>query len=130
MLVRKMTCTDLVKSVLDVAVGNYPTYGIKPAIKISGYDRKDTKKASKGIDLVDTSEDPIYTTNGVRIASSQFCEMTINETTWEGVEALYNDIETLFKNSQYDLTLSQIRLDNKLKVFERKFRIKYFGGKQ
>lgn len=125
-----MTCAELVKTVLDVAIGNYPTYGIKPPVKITGYDRKGTKKASKGIDLVDTSEEPIYTTNGTRIAGAQYCEMTINETTWERTEALYNDIETLFQASQYDLTLAQIRLANKLKTFERKYRVKYFGGKQ
>jgi len=125
-----MTCAELVKSVLDVAVGNWSNLGIKPPVKITGYDSKFTKKPSMGIDLIDTSESPTYTTNGVRIAGSQYCEMIINWTTWAKVAAMYNDIETLFQNSQYDLTLSQIRLDNKMKTFERKYKVKYFGGKQ
>lgn len=125
-----MTCAELVKTVLDIAVGNYTNYGKVPPIKITGYDSKATKKASMGIDLVDTTEEITYTTNGVRIDSTQFCEMIINETTWDKVENLYNDIESIFQNSRFDLTLRQIKLDNKLKVFERKFRVKYFGGKQ
>jgi hypothetical protein len=124
-----MTLAELVKTILDVAVGNYPTYGIKPPVKITGYDRKDTKKASKGIDLIDTSEDAVYTTNGVRMPGNQYCDMIINETTFDRVALLYNDIETLLQASSYDLTLERINLDNKMKVFERKYRIKYFGGK-
>ena len=124
-----MTLAELVKSVLDVAVDNYPTYGIKPPVKIAGYDRKDTKKASKGIDLIDTNETPIYTTNGVRIGGEQFCEMIINETTFEKTGLLYDDIETLLQTDSHDFTLTKINLDNKYKVFERKYRIRYYGGK-
>lgn len=125
-----MTCAELVQTVLDVTVGNWSNLAIKPPVKIIGYDRGDTKKANMGIDLLDLTEDVIYTTNGVRIAGPQYCEMTINWTTWALVEAMYNDIETLFQNSEFDLTLSQVRLNNKYSVFERKFRVKYFGGKQ
>lgn len=124
-----MTLAELVKTVLDVAVANYPTYNIKPPIKITGYDRKGTKKASKGIDLIDTTESPIYTTNGVRLPGEQFCEMIINETTFDGVANLYNDIERLLRLSSRDFTLAKVNLDNKLKVFERKYRIRYYGGK-
>jgi hypothetical protein len=124
-----MTLAELVKTVLDVAVGNYPTYGIKPPVKITGYDRKDTKKASKGIDLINIDEDPVYTTNGVRMPGNQYCEMIINETTFDRVANLYNDIETLLQASSYDLTLSRINLGDKVKVFERKYRIRYYGGK-
>jgi hypothetical protein len=126
-----MTLAELVKTVLDVAVANYPTYGIKPPVKITGYDRKDTKKPSKGIDLIDIpgGEDANYTTNGVRMPGNQYCDMIINETTFDRVANLYNDIETLLQASSYDLTLSVIDLNNKLKTFERKYRIRYFGGK-
>lgn len=124
-----MTLAELVKTILDISVSNYPTYEIKPPVRITGYDRKGTKKASKGIDLIDLSEDPVYTTNGVRMPGVQLCDMIINETTFDRVALLYNDIETLLQASSYGLTLTRVDLDNKLKVFERKYRIRYYGGK-
>lgn len=125
-----MTLAEAVKVVLDVAVGNYPTYEKKPPVRIRGIDSLTTKRPDKGVTLIDIGDTPQFTTNGVRLPGEQKCEMIINETTATRRSNLYDDIETLFQASSYDLTIVDARIDNAGKSrYIIRCRIRYFGGK-
>jgi len=115
-----MTLAEIVKSELDGNLGDYP-------VRIAGYDRKDVMK--QGVILEDDSEDILYTTNDVRIANTQFCNMIVNESNFTRRGTLYDSIETLFKNSSYALTIVGVKIDNRYSKFGMNYRVRYIGGK-
>lgn len=115
-----MTLAEIIKTELDGNLGDY-------SVRILGLDSVDTMK--RGVILEDDSEDILYTTNDVRIANTQFCNMTINESEFARRNSLYGSIEILFKSSIYALTIISAKIDNVYSKYGMKYRVRYIGGK-
>ena len=111
------TIGEKVQEVLDVAVGNYPTYSHKPAVLIIGKDSLDRFPPGQGVLIKEKLENPDFTLNRVKIFSKEYCEVRVLEHSSSEREDLMSDIEELFENSSYSIIYSNVRRSNAMSLF-------------
>ena len=111
------TVGEIVKTVLDVAVGNYTNYAHKPAVLIIGKDQIDRFPPGRGILIREANEDPEFTVNRRKILTREYCEVRVLEHSSSEREDLFSDVEELLQDSSYSLIYSKIRRNNIMKTF-------------
>ncbi len=81
--------------------------------------QKKRKSPNEGITILDIPFEPTYDFTGSRILSAQDVEMEVYARNDTDRDALFDDIETIFKASSYDLTLHNVNFKhgvNKYKI--------------
>ena len=119
------TPADVLKTVIEAVT--FATYreNSAPSTKIIGKDDMTSTPADRMISLNNKNEDPVFTTNGVRInVGSSFVELIMIDQDPTERDNLQSDLENVFQKSSYSITFKVDKYADSLSPYSKTLNVK------